>query len=83
MPTPAPGNEPPPVAATDEPTDADSPAARAPLPGAGSATLRMWVRLLACAKIGEKQLRRKFDEQFDTTLPASTCWPHSIACPMA
>ncbi|MBB3357221.1 DNA-binding MarR family transcriptional regulator [Novosphingobium capsulatum] len=69
MPTPAPGNEPPAVTATDNLTAAGGPATRAPLPGAGSATLRMWVRLLACAKIGEKQLRRKFDEQFDTTLP--------------
>jgi DNA-binding MarR family transcriptional regulator len=41
-----------------------------PLPaGAGSAELRMWVRLLACAKIGEKRLRRLFEEEFDTTLP--------------
>ncbi|MEP6869979.1 MAG: MarR family transcriptional regulator [Novosphingobium sp.] len=37
--------------------------------GAGSAELRMWVRLLACAKIGEKQLRRRFEDEFDTTLP--------------
>jgi DNA-binding MarR family transcriptional regulator len=37
--------------------------------GAGSSELRLWVRLLACAKIGEKQLRRKFEEEFDTTLP--------------
>ena len=37
--------------------------------GAGSAELRMWVRLLACAKIGEKQLRRRFENEFDTTLP--------------
>lgn len=37
--------------------------------GAGSTVLRMWVRLLACAKIGEKQLRRQFEDQFDTTLP--------------
>ncbi|MEO5708182.1 MAG: MarR family transcriptional regulator [Alteraurantiacibacter sp.] len=29
----------------------------------------MWVRLLACAKIGEKQLRRRFEDEFDTTLP--------------
>jgi len=41
-----------------------------PLPeGAGTPELRMWVRLLACAKIGEKQLRRRFEEEFDTTLP--------------
>lgn len=37
--------------------------------GAGSPQLRMWVRLLACAKIGEKRLRRRFDDEFDTTLP--------------
>lgn len=37
--------------------------------GAGSSELRMWVRLLACAKIGEKQLRRRFEDEFDTTLP--------------
>lgn len=29
----------------------------------------MWVRLLSCAKIIEKRLRRNFQEQFDTTLP--------------
>lgn len=37
--------------------------------GAGSPELRLWVRLLRCAKIGEKQLRRNFEDQFDTTLP--------------
>jgi DNA-binding MarR family transcriptional regulator len=37
--------------------------------GAGRLELRMWVRLLACAKIGEKQLRRRFEGEFDTTLP--------------
>ena len=37
--------------------------------GAGSAELRLWVRLLACAKIGEKQLRRWFENEYDTTLP--------------
>lgn len=37
--------------------------------GAGAPELRMWVRLLACAKIGEKQLRRRFEDEFDTTLP--------------
>lgn len=31
--------------------------------------LRLWVRLLGCAKIIEKRLRRNFQEQFDTTLP--------------
>jgi DNA-binding MarR family transcriptional regulator len=41
-----------------------------PLPeGAGAPELRLWVRLLACAKIGEKQLRRRFEDEFDTTLP--------------
>jgi DNA-binding MarR family transcriptional regulator len=37
--------------------------------GAGTPELRMWVRLLACAKIGEKHLRRGFENEFDTTLP--------------
>lgn len=37
--------------------------------GAGTPELRLWVRLLRCAKIGEKQLRRNFEDQFDTTLP--------------
>jgi len=37
--------------------------------GAGTPELRLWVRLLACAKIGEKQLRRRFEDEFDTTLP--------------
>ncbi|OJU18062.1 MAG: MarR family transcriptional regulator [Sphingomonas sp. 66-10] len=36
---------------------------------AGSLDLRLWVRLLGCARIIEKQLRRNFQEQFDTTLP--------------
>jgi DNA-binding MarR family transcriptional regulator len=31
--------------------------------------LRVWVRLLSCAMIIEKRLRRNFQEQFDTTLP--------------
>ncbi|WP_245653869.1 MarR family winged helix-turn-helix transcriptional regulator [Novosphingobium rosa] len=35
----------------------------------GTTDLRLWVRLLACAKIIEKGLRRNFQEQFDTTLP--------------
>lgn len=35
----------------------------------GSADLRMWIRLLSCAKIGEKRLRRNFEDHFDTTLP--------------
>jgi DNA-binding MarR family transcriptional regulator len=34
-----------------------------------SLDLRMWVRLLGCAKIIEKRLRRNFQEQFGTTLP--------------
>ena len=37
--------------------------------GAGSIELRLWVRLLACAKMGEKYLRRRFEDEFDTTLP--------------
>jgi DNA-binding MarR family transcriptional regulator len=37
--------------------------------GSGSLDLRMWVRLLGCAKIIEKRLRRNFQDQFDTTLP--------------
>ena len=37
--------------------------------GAGTPVLRMWVRLLASAKIGEKHLRRRFEEEFQTTLP--------------
>lgn len=51
-------------------------ATMAPLPvddtlpsGAGSAEIRLWVRLLACAKMGEKHLRRRFEDEFDTTLP--------------
>ncbi len=40
------------------------------VPGkAGPLDLRVWVRLLACAKMIEKRLRRNFLEQFDTTLP--------------
>ncbi|WP_404478203.1 MarR family winged helix-turn-helix transcriptional regulator [Novosphingobium sp. BL-52-GroH] len=31
--------------------------------------LRVWVRLLECAKIIEKRLRRNFEDQFATTLP--------------
>lgn len=37
--------------------------------GAGTPALRLWVRLLASAKIGEKHLRRRFEEEFQTTLP--------------
>ncbi|WP_144097337.1 MarR family winged helix-turn-helix transcriptional regulator [Croceicoccus sediminis] len=43
-------------------------AARLPA-GAGSVDLRLWVRLLACAKMGEKLLRRRFEDDFQTTLP--------------
>lgn len=35
----------------------------------GPLDLRLWVRLLDCAKIVEKQLRRNFQLHFDTTLP--------------
>ena len=35
----------------------------------GTLDLRVWVRLLECAKIIEKRLRRNFEEQFSTTLP--------------
>ena len=35
----------------------------------GTLDLRIWVRLLSCARIIEKGLRRRFQEQFDTTLP--------------
>jgi len=31
--------------------------------------LRVWIRLLDCAKLIEKQLRRNFQDQFATTLP--------------
>ena len=31
--------------------------------------LRVWVRLLSCAMMIEKRLRRNFQEQFGTTLP--------------
>lgn len=37
--------------------------------GSGTPVLRLWVRLLACAKVGEKHLRRRFEEEFQTTLP--------------
>lgn len=36
---------------------------------ASTRELRIWVRLLSCARIVEKRLRRNFQEQFDTTLP--------------
>ncbi|MFS0851231.1 MarR family winged helix-turn-helix transcriptional regulator [Novosphingobium panipatense] len=35
----------------------------------GTLDLRVWVRLLDCAKIIEKRLRRNFEDQFSTTLP--------------
>jgi DNA-binding MarR family transcriptional regulator len=35
----------------------------------GTLDLRVWVRLLDCAKIIEKRLRRNFEDQFGTTLP--------------
>lgn len=35
----------------------------------GQMDLRLWVRLLDCAKVIEKRLRRNFQEQFETTLP--------------
>ena len=35
----------------------------------GQIDLRLWVRLLDCAKVIEKRLRRNFQEQFETTLP--------------
>ncbi|CDO37057.1 DNA-binding transcriptional regulator, MarR family [Novosphingobium mathurense] len=31
--------------------------------------LRVWIRLLDCAKMIEKRLRRNFEDQFGTTLP--------------
>jgi len=36
---------------------------------ASTLDLRVWVRLLDCAKIIEKRLRRNFEDQFGTTLP--------------
>lgn len=48
---------------SDLETNASSKPSPAPL------DLRVWVRLLSCAKIIEKRLRRNFQEQFDTTLP--------------
>ena len=35
----------------------------------GALDLRVWVRLLDCARLIEKRLRRNFEDQFDTTLP--------------
>ena len=35
----------------------------------GRVDVRLWLRLLSCSMIIEKRLRRRFAEQFDTTLP--------------
>jgi DNA-binding MarR family transcriptional regulator len=35
----------------------------------GPLNVRVWLRLLSCAMTVEKDLRRKFSEQYDTTLP--------------
>jgi len=34
-----------------------------------SSAVRLWLRLLTCSTTVEKRLRRRFTEQFDTTLP--------------
>src|ERR1700740_3563511 len=36
---------------------------------AGRIEVRAWLRLLSCSTVVEKRLRRRFIEQFDTTLP--------------
>ena len=36
---------------------------------AGRTDVRVWLRLLSCSTIIEKRLRRRFIEQFNTTLP--------------
>lgn len=36
---------------------------------AGRGDVRVWLRLLSCSTIIEKRLRRRFVEQYDTTLP--------------
>lgn len=36
---------------------------------AGKLDVRVWLRLLSCSTVIEKRLRRRFIEQFDTTLP--------------
>ena len=36
---------------------------------AGRIDVRVWLRLLSCATIIEKRLRRRFVDQFDSTLP--------------
>lgn len=35
----------------------------------GPMEVRLWLRLLTCAMLLEKKIRRNFAEQFDTTLP--------------
>lgn len=45
----------------------------------GQAALRNWLRLLDCSTLVENEVRRRLRVQFDTTLPASTCWPNSIS----
>lgn len=35
----------------------------------GPMSVRLWLRLLSCSMVIEKRLRRRFIEQFDTTLP--------------
>lgn len=35
----------------------------------GPMAVRMWLRMLSCTMVIEKRLRRRFIEQFDTTLP--------------
>lgn len=37
--------------------------------GDGRDSVRLWLRLLSCAMIVEKRLKRRFAERFDTTLP--------------
>ena len=49
--------------------NSDLKANASPKPSLASLDLRVWVRLLSCAKTIEKRLRRNFIEQFDTTLP--------------
>lgn len=35
----------------------------------GPMSVRLWLRMLSCTMVVEKRLRRRFIEQFDTTLP--------------
>lgn len=37
--------------------------------GAGRGDVKLWLRLLSCSTVIEKRLRRRFVDQFDTTLP--------------